>query len=166
MLVLGVIAAMMITVFVIYPKVDDQQKLQKTKDQIVLIRSSVDSLFAGKNDYSELSNELMINSKELPESMISNGEITNLFNGQIFIEPSDADSSGRDGALVKIIYKRLPQDICIKLIKDLYPNYYLIQAYSSTDEGGDIKRESDEINNKNLMDGCSSDSNVVIFYYK
>lgn len=68
--------------------------------------------------------------------------------------------------MIKMSYKNVPETACNKIVRDIGKNYYLVQVYDLSGDGGDVKpRDSDKVDLSLLDKSCDSKSNTILFYF-
>lgn len=129
LLVLGIIAALAITAFMIYPKVSSSNNAQREASNINTIRASVSSLYSSSPDYHGLTTAVGIKSKIFPDTMVNTAGTAalNTFKGNVTLATSSFSRSGfvRDSAF-SIIYEAVPSAECVKIVSAVQSNFYSI----------------------------------------
>lgn len=120
LLTLGIISALMILAFIVYPKVDSTQKSDREIKNISTIIAGAKSVYRSFADYSGLNNEVLINANVLPDNMLSEDKtsIINSFGGLVTV--SSANYSGLANASISITYNNVPSDICSKITAGMF----------------------------------------------
>lgn len=112
LLVMGIIAALVVAAFIVYPKVQASQRAEAESKNISLIQAGVKSLYSGASSYSELSITTIVKAKILPESMtkISGmaSSMVNVWTGNIGVNSADTGPSGATGSSFIITYRSVP----------------------------------------------------------
>ena len=75
MLVLGIIAALIVSAFIIYPKVQLAQKTDQDLRDITNITNGIKELYSGKANYEGLTVQAVINSKIAPDYMVEGNKL-------------------------------------------------------------------------------------------
>lgn len=130
LLVLGIIAALIISAFIVYPKVQAAQRSESTLKNIATIQSGVRSLYSGTANYEGINNSVLINANVFPENLLKDGgsgvEVVNEFGGNIEIKSTFA--SGIANAAFSIKYYNVPSDECIRISTALSNNVSSIRV--------------------------------------
>lgn len=158
LLVMGIIAALIIGAFMIYPKVKASQNVSNESKNLSSLVAGIKSLYKGKADYEGLNNDVVLNSKIVPDNMISDGRIVNVWGGDVTIDTFKT--------FFRINYKNMQTRECM----DLASSQYTITRY--IDFGGiyyfDTSMPSFSIdgNMAKLADACGRFSKDVTFAYE
>ena len=159
LLTLGVIAGIMIAAFIVFPKVQASQKIDKESRNITAIQAGVKSLYGGRAKISSLNTDSFIASKNAPDNMILDGKLVNEWKGNVSVE-----YSGNHGKY-NIMYDAVPPDACAKLITAVSGNFVSITVYN--DNGStDVKNleEGYGIDITKATAACASqESSTVMF---
>ncbi|WP_411909733.1 type 4 pilus major pilin [Pectobacterium versatile] len=84
LLVLGVIAGLVVSMFIIYPKVQTSKRVEMESKNIAAIQAEVKALYSSAPNYSELNNTVAINDNIFPDMTLSNErKVVNSFKGDI-----------------------------------------------------------------------------------
>lgn len=149
LLVLGIIAALAITAFMVFPKVSSKNTIQTEVANINMILAGANAMYAGVSTYDGISNEVLINANVVPEKMISGSDedkvLLNGYKGTVEIK-SSKDFLGK----LEITYKGVPKSDCVGLITTLIPNFSVIKTNGVT-----IKHENGTYNIKNATEVCN-----------
>lgn len=164
----GIFATLLVVAMVVYIKVADSSKENKSKEEIVLVQETVKDLTRAKSSYKDFNESILVSGNLLPMKMLKkkgiDPAIINTYKGNIYFESSDV--GGETDGMIKMTYKNVSSRSCTKIIKDIGKNYYLVQVYNIDGDGGDVKpRESDKIDLNLLDQACDSKSNTILFYF-
>ena len=87
LLVLGIIAALVIAAFIIYPKVQDSNRASTEAKNISAIMAGVKSLYSGQPNYKGLDDQVAYKAKIYPDNMvIDNGtNFVNSYSGTVSV---------------------------------------------------------------------------------
>lgn len=157
LLVLGIIAALAITAFMVFPKVSSANKAQTEINNIYTIKAGINNLFSAVPDYNGLNNELAIQAKIFPEKMIVGPKkAVNIFNGEVIVM---ADTAGWGHVATQnsdfaITYNSIPDAECVKIVSAIAPEFYSI-----TVNGEYIKNKGGEFNITDLAKACKEGRN-------
>ncbi|MCP6541781.1 prepilin-type cleavage/methylation domain-containing protein, partial [Klebsiella pneumoniae] len=108
LLVLGAIAALIVAAFMIFPKVQASQRIDRESRNLTAIQAGVKSLYGGRAKISSINTDSFIASKNAPENMIQDGKLINEWKGNVSVE-----YSGNHGKY-NIIYDAVPASDCSK----------------------------------------------------
>ncbi|WP_426596335.1 type 4 pilus major pilin [Pectobacterium brasiliense] len=164
LLVLGIIAALIVSVFIIYPKIQAAQRVEAEVKNIAAIQAGVQSVYASTTSYSGLFNAPMIRANIFPDNMIKRSgftsRIVNSWGGYVDLSSADTGPSGTPGSVFTIIYQGVPSAECSRLISATAASFYIIQVGSVT-----VKNIDGAISTGNVSSACSADenSNTLIF---
>lgn len=168
LLTFGILAALLVAAMVIYIKVSDSSKENKAKEEIVLIQETSKDLLRSKSTYKDFSETILVTGNMLPAKMLKkkgvDPAIINTFKGNVYLESSDV--GGETDGMIKMSYKNVSETACNKIVRDIGKNYYLVQVYDLSGDGGDVKpRDSDKVDLSLLDKSCDSKSNTILFYF-
>lgn len=133
-LVLGIITALIVSAFIVYPKIQSSQRANTEIKNIATIMAGINGLYAGMTRYVGLNNQTLINANIIPDNMLSseegvNNKITSSWGGDVNI--SLANQINDDGIIissVKISYSSVPALECQKIIISSQSLFNLIYA--------------------------------------
>ena len=69
LLVMGIIAALIVAAFIVYPKVQASQRSQAESNNIATIQAGVKSLYSSTSNYTGLTTSVAIQSKIFPDNI-------------------------------------------------------------------------------------------------
>ena len=115
LLVLGVIAALIVSAFIIFPKVKASANARTEVSNLNAINSGIRALYNGQTDYTGLNNSVAIQANIIPDNMIKDGDIVTSFGGRVLIKSLTVS----DGAIYYIRYDDVPPDVCINMLTGL-----------------------------------------------
>ncbi|MCL6393226.1 prepilin-type N-terminal cleavage/methylation domain-containing protein [Pectobacterium atrosepticum] len=151
LLVLGVIAGLIVSAFIVYPKVQAAQRVEAEVKNIGAIQAGVKALYTAAPNYSGLNNTVALNANIFPDSMLS-GEgnerkVVNSFKGDVdLIAP---------GNIFYIIYYSVPSAECVRLLYAVRNNFNAVLINGVAAQNDDYDRASKR---------CSStEKNKLIF---
>lgn len=166
LLVLGIIAALIVAAFIIYPKVQDANKSSAEARNISAIYAGVKSLYSGSSTYKGLDDTLAYKAKIYPDNMvIGNGtSFVNSYSGSVSVESSSNTSVGEDDSGFRIKYTLLPSASCAKIVAAVSHDFYEINANGTTLDASTMK-PSDITAACAIRDGnAGSDGAYLIMY--
>lgn len=123
LLVLGIAAALIIAAFVVYPKVQAANRAQAEEQNIAAIAAGARSLYAGSSSYASISNQVLLNAKVFPDSMVdaTGANVTNAWGGIVTVLPSTNVTNG-----FNIEETGVPQVECTKIVSGAGTNFTYI----------------------------------------
>ncbi|AET53319.1 type 4 pilus major pilin [Salmonella enterica subsp. enterica] len=71
LLVLGIIAALVVAAFIVYPKVQASQRAQAESNNIATIQAGVKALYTSASSFTGLTNTVAVQAKIFPDNMLS-----------------------------------------------------------------------------------------------
>lgn len=129
MLVLGIIAAFVVSAFVVYPKVRDARYIDIEAKHIAQIYASVKNVYTSQPNYSGLSTTtLAMPAQFFPEDMLSK-KITwaiSSWGGYVVVDSNKVSPSGGTDSSFTISYSDVPDSVCIRLITAVEGAFYNI----------------------------------------
>jgi Tfp pilus assembly protein PilE len=122
--VLAIIGVLSVGGIAGYSKAMNKYKINKTTDQVSMLVANIRTLFSTQGNYADLSNANAIKFGVVPNDMYdSDGNITNAFNGTVFIAPSKArsttegatsgDTAGNEAFIIE--YNGLSAEACVTI---------------------------------------------------
>lgn len=119
LLVLGIIAALVVGAFIVYPKVRSSQQAEQESKNIATIKANLLSLYAPVADVTGVSNTVAINAQIFPDNMLVKSgstvsDVVNSFKGKVTINSTNYASMGK--VFFNISYQNVPQEVCAKLV--------------------------------------------------
>ncbi|HBR0320470.1 TPA: prepilin-type N-terminal cleavage/methylation domain-containing protein [Klebsiella quasipneumoniae] len=159
LLVLGAIAALIVAAFMIFPKVQASQRIDRESRNLTAIQAGVKSLYGGRAKISSINTNSFIASKNAPENMIQDGKLINEWKGNVQVE-----YSGNHGKY-NIIYDAVPASDCSKLIAAVSGNFVSIDVYNGN--GGTQVKNLEEGKNIDIAAtsaACFSEDNATIIF--
>ena len=159
LLVLGAIAALIVAAFMIFPKVQASQRIDRESRNLTAIQAGVKSLYGGRAKISSINTDSFIASKNAPENMIQDGKLINEWKGNVQVE-----YSGNHGKY-NIIYDAVPASDCSKLIAAVSSNFVSIDVYNGN--GGTQVKNLEEGKNIDIAAtsaACFSEDNATIIF--
>ncbi|WP_413499873.1 type 4 pilus major pilin [Buttiauxella gaviniae] len=158
-LVLAVGASLVIAAFMLYPKIQASQRIDKETKNISTIQASIKSLYAGKSRMSGLSSDVLIASNSAPDNMIQSGKLVSEWKGSVNVE-----YSGNHGKY-NIIYDNVPADACSRLITAVAGSFVSITIYNASGSN-DVKNleEGFLIDAIKTANACAGDISSTIYF--
>lgn len=107
MLVLGIISALVVAAFIVYPKVQASQRAQAESNNIATIQAGVKSLYTSASSFTGLSNTVAVQAKIFPDNMLSGSESAvkpiNAFKGDVILGAAATGPSKAPGSFLLIL---------------------------------------------------------------
>ena len=166
LLVLGIIAALAITAFMIYPKVSSSNNAQTESSNINTIKASVGSLYSSSPDYNGLTTAVGISSKVFPDTMVNTAGTAalNTFKGAVTLATSTDSPSGAADSAFTITYNSVPSAECVKIVSAVASNFYKVTV------GGTVVKTTTAgsagtaaVNVATLTTACAKANSVLVF---
>ncbi len=129
LLVLGIIAALVVAAFIVYPKVQASQRAQTESNNIATIQAGVKALYTSASSFTGLTNTVAVQAKIFPDNMLSgvgNAAVpVNAFKGNITVLAANTGPSLATGSSFTISYANVPAAECTKIITATAGNFYI-----------------------------------------
>jgi prepilin-type N-terminal cleavage/methylation domain-containing protein len=130
LLVLGIIAALIVAAFIVFPKVQAEQRANRTIQDIAAIDAGIKSLYASKAGYDGLSTKVLINANVFPDIMTTTveGQAYNVFKGRVNVSEVTSLSS----PAYSISFYSVPPTECSKIVSSLWGRFFQIEIISGS----------------------------------
>ncbi|WP_407579587.1 type 4 pilus major pilin [Citrobacter koseri] len=129
LLVLGIVAALVVAAFIVYPKVQASQRSQAESNNIATIQAGVKALYTSASSFTGLNNSVAVQAKIFPDNMLSgsgnNATPVNAFKGDVTLAAANTGPSGATASSFSIQYKNVPASECTKIISATAGNFYI-----------------------------------------
>lgn len=163
LLVLGIIAALVVSAFVVYPKVRDARYIDIEAKHIAQIYASVKNVYTGQPNYSGLSTTtLAMPTQFFPEDMLSK-KITwaiSSWGGYVVVDSNKVSPSGGTDSSFTISYSDVPDSVCIRLITAVEGAFFNI--YISNQKGINSGGESASKNYGTLVKQNGNNTDIAL----
>ncbi|ECI9779726.1 type 4 pilus major pilin [Salmonella enterica subsp. enterica serovar Infantis] len=163
LLVFGVIAAIIVAVFMVYPKVSSGQKIDSDIKILGTLNAGIKNLYAGQADFTGLSVDAVIKSKIVPEDIVDDNLIWDSWGANVLIEPY------YDGSFY-IGFENVSVDACPKFVSQAGASYFKIVVGSTEvkniENGIELNMAATTSACANGEDGYSDKPITVYFYDK
>ncbi len=131
LLVLGIIAALIVAAFIVYPKVRTSQIVDAEAKNIATIRAGLLALYSATSNISGVNNTVGINAQIFPDNMLVKSgttvsDVVNGFKGKVVLSATNFASMGK--VVFNISYANVPQDACVKLVSAVAPGMAIINV--------------------------------------
>lgn len=110
-MVLALAATVTAGVMFYYQSASDSNKTQAAISEVMSATSAINGLYIGQSDYSNLTEQVLINSSAIPDNYKKNGKITNPFGGELTVASAGADTAYG----YRIELTKLPKSACVSL---------------------------------------------------
>ncbi|ENA52380.1 prepilin-type N-terminal cleavage/methylation domain protein [Escherichia coli 2729250] len=163
LLVLGIIAALVVAAFIVYPKVQASQRAQAESNNIATIQAGVKALYTSASSFTGLNNSVAVQAKIFPDNMLSGSgsaaKPINAFKGNVVVASADTGPSAATGSSFTITYENVPAAECTKIITAAAGNFYIAQVGCAT-----VKKAGGTLNVAATAAACSdANSNKLVF---
>lgn len=129
LLVLGIIAALVVAAFIVYPKVQASQRAQAESNNIATIQAGVKALYTSASSFTGLTNAVAVQAKIFPDNMLSGAgnaaKPINTFKGNVTLAAAKTGPSSVDGSSFTITYDNVPAAECVKITTAAAGNFYI-----------------------------------------
>lgn len=162
LLVIGFIAGALVLAFVTYPKVQSTNRANVESQHLTIISGGIKNLYSTARDFSTLTNQVLINSRVVPDDMSALAAapwtINNVWSGTVEVLPS-AGSPLR----YQITYTAVPAAECVKLATGVSTNFLQLSiggtvVFDRIATGGTVN-----IDPAALTASCNNPTNVMLF---
>jgi prepilin-type N-terminal cleavage/methylation domain-containing protein len=158
LLVLGIIAALVVAAFIVYPKVQASQRSQAESNNIATIQAGVKALYTAASTYTDLDNSVAVQAKIFPDNMLSGSGSSatpiNAFKGAVTVASASTGPSSTDGSSFTIEYENVPAAECTKIITATAGNFYIASV-----NGTEVKSAGGSLNVGTAASSCESGGN-------
>ena len=164
LLVLGIIAALVVGAFIVYPKVQASQRAEAESKNIATIQAGVKSLYTSASSYSGLTNTVAVSAKIFPDNMLSGSGTTtvvNTFKGPVTVAEATTGPSATAGSSFTITYGDVPAAECTKIVTAAAGNFYA----AGVGTAGNVKAAGGVLDVAKTATQCNTggNSNTLIF---
>ena len=129
LLVLGIIAALVVAAFIVYPKVQASQRAQAESNNIATIQAGVKALYTSASSFTGLTNTVAVQAKIFPDNMLSGSGTAakpiNAFKGNVTLAATATGPSSAAGTSFTITYDNVPAAECVKIATAAAGNFYI-----------------------------------------
>lgn len=160
LLVLGIVAALIVAAFIVYPKVKSSYNASSEAKNIALIQTVSRSLYSAQGNYSGLYTTVLTNADAIPKGMINpqNGLITNGFKGYITVIAEAINGTTNTGFMIST--DSIPSAECAKIISMIGSNFYTVRVNG----GNYVKNKNMPLDLNETVTQCSKlDINSIQF---
>lgn len=136
LLVLGIIAALVVGAFIVYPKVQASQRSEAESKNLATIQAGVKSLYTSASSFSGLTNTVAVGAKVFPDNMLigtgTSASVVNTFKGNVTLASAATGPSSTAGSSFTITYNNVPAAECTKIVSATAANFYTVTVGSTT----------------------------------
>ena len=174
LLVLGVIAALLVGAFLIYPQVRDRNQARNEAQNIQLIQAQVRNIFASKGGSYEglgrgksVSDRGIANQAKIFPSSMNGGDysqnavISSSWGGQVYVwrNPNVTTPKGDIPWAYSfgILYEQVPQGVCVHLLPALAGSFVSVKINST-----EILDAKGQINMAELGKACATSNGTLV----
>ncbi|EDW0613228.1 type IV pilin, partial [Salmonella enterica subsp. enterica] len=164
LLVLGIIAALVVAAFIVYPKVQASQRAQAESNNIATIQAGVKALYASTASFTGLTNSVAVQAKIFPDNMLSgfgsSAVPINVFKGNVVLESASTGPSYADGSSFTITYSNIPAAECTKIVTAAAGNFYIASV-----GGAEVKSAGEVLDVVKAATYCDNggNNNTLVF---
>ncbi|EEZ6550363.1 type IV pilus major subunit protein BfpA [Escherichia coli] len=141
LLVLGIIAALVVAAFIVYPKVQASQRAQAESNNIATIQAGVKALYTSASSFTGLTNTVAVQAKIFPDNMLSGtgnaAKPINAFKGNVTLAAAATGPSSATGSSFTITYDNVPAAECVKITTAAAGNFYTAKVGSKIVKASD-----------------------------
>lgn len=165
LLVLGIIAALVVAAFIVYPKVQASQRAQAESNNIATIQAGVKALYTSASNFDKLTTSVAVKAKIFPDNMLvgsgTAAKPVNAFKGDVVVASASTGPSAAQGSSFTITYKNVPAAECTKIITAAAGNFYT----AGVGTAGNVKAAGEVLDVAKTATQCESggNSNTLIF---
>lgn len=149
LLVMGIVSALIVAAFIIFPKVDASVKSNRELKNLATIKANIDALYTGKSDYTGLNTISLAQSNVFPDDMISKSNPTiSGSNGKLIYLPMNAWGGNVTVTMYntvnyyQITYYNVPVDACIKMTQAAVQMFPTVGPYSGNALNGSYVKDN------------------------
>lgn len=163
LLVLGIIAALVVAAFIVYPKVQASQRAQAESNNIATIQAGVKALYTSASSFTGLTNSVAVQAKIFPDNMLSGSGTAakpiNAFKGNVTLVAANTGPSSAAGSSFTITYDNVPAAECVKITTAAAGNFYTTRVGSRT-----VKASDGTLDVAAAAEACNNaTSNTLVF---
>ncbi|MDK1895514.1 type 4 pilus major pilin [Klebsiella sp. K4-172] len=165
LLVLGIVAALVVAAFIVYPKVQASQRSQAESNNIATIQAGVKALYTSASSFTGLTNTVAVQAKIFPDNMLSGSgsaaKPVNVFKGDVTLAVAATGPSKAPASSFTITYSNVPAAECTKIITAAAGNFYEVGVGTAAN----VKAAGDVLDVSKTATQCSAggNSNTLIF---
>ncbi len=166
LLVLGIIAALVVAAFIVYPKVQASQRAQAESNNIATIQAGVKALYTSASSFTGLTNTVAVQAKIFPDNMLSGSGSSatpiNAFKGDVVVESANTGPSAAQGSSFTITYKNVPAAECTKIITAAAGNFYT----AGVGTAGNVKAAGEVLDVAKTATQCESGGMILTLHLR
>ena len=152
--VLAIIGVLSVGGIAGYSKAMNKFKTNKVADNVSMLVANIKTLYAQQKTYNDLTNQTAVDMGVVPDELGTTSDLTNAFNGKVYIGTADSTTDGDDKAF-NIVFDGLSREACITLATNDWGSGYSSGLIA-------IAAQGTSIGNKVLNDkiGCSGGTSI------
>lgn len=156
MLVLGIIAALIVAAFIVFPKIENARKANEEVKYIITMKNGIMEMYSGKAEYDNSIMDSRVMSNISPKG---NRWSNNEWSGALSVMPQ------MNNLGFSIVDRSIPQDACIRIVtqlKEQFVRIYVndVAVYSNTKYYAPVAFDM-----ANLTSNCRDKSEIQLDYY-
>ncbi|MDS7803745.1 type 4 pilus major pilin [Klebsiella oxytoca] len=165
LLVLGIIAALVVAAFIVYPKVQASQRAQAESNNIATIQAGVKALYTSASSFDKLTTSVAVQAKIFPDNMLvgsgTAAKPVNAFKGDVVVASANTGPSAAQGSSFTITYSNVTAAECTKIITAAAGNFYT----AGVGTAGNVKAAGEVLDVAKTATQCQfgGNSNTLIF---
>ena len=152
--VLAIIGVLSVGGIAGYSKAMNKFKTNKVADNVSMLVANIKTLYAQQKTYNGLTNQTAVNMGVVPDELGTTSDLTNAFNGKVYISAADSTTENDDKAF-NIVFDGLSREACITLATNDWGSGYSSGLIAIAAQGTSIGNNvlSDKI-------GCAGSASV------
>lgn len=152
--VLAIIGVLSVGGIAGYSKAMNKFKTNKVADNVSMLVANIKTLYAQQKTYNGLTNQTAVDMGVVPDELGTTSDLTNAFNGKVYISTADSTTDGDDKAF-NIVFDGLSREACITLATNDWGSGYSSGLIAIAAQGTSIGNNvlSDKI-------GCAGSATV------
>lgn len=164
LLVLVIAAAIVISAFIIYPKVQVSQRVNQDSTNIAALIGGIKGMYGSNANYTGLTTQSVIDAKVAPESMVKNSKLFLSNNKEITISQNTSSTSGYLYNYFVIMMNNFPPEDCARIAPIIFKNGFILRINS--DQVSRDAAQPTEFNVGEAIKSCNQKSNSIdLFVY-
>jgi len=161
LLVLVIAAAIVISAFIIYPKVQASARAEAESKNIATIVAGVKALYTSTSSYTGITKTILVNAKVFPDNMLSgtgsSATPINSWKGAVDVTAATINNAGD---AFTITYNGVPTAECVKMVSGMAGNFDSVGV-----NGTNVKASGAALNVATTASSCAANTstNVLTF---
>lgn len=162
LLVLGIGAMILISVFLVYPKVSAKLRADQETHNVNLIIAGVKVLYSSTPYYTGLSTSVAVSGNVFPDNTLAGSSTTptNSWKGAYSLTPGNDGPSGVSNSSFTLTDPNIPTEECVNIVTELHSDFYKVKVGDTLVKGSDNSYDP-----ANVVTACngSKNSNTIQF---